>query len=158
MLSYRELREEDIPGMASIRAAEWETREYWLGRISGYLTGESNPQHARKPRVGYVACDSDVVIGFITGHLTTRHQCDGELEWINVVPEYRGSGAASELLRMLAKWFVEQKSPRVCVDVQPTNSAARKFYRRHGAVDLNPHWLVWHDIGVVLKNSPRAGT
>ena len=138
--------------MAAIRAAEWETREYWLKRIPGYLAGESDVQYARKPRTGYVACDNGIIVGFITGHLTRRHQCDGELQWINVAQAYRGTEAASELLRMLAKWFVEQKSVKVCVDVEPTNLSARKFYRKHGAVDLNPHWLVWNDIGVVLED------
>lgn len=28
------------------------------------------------------------------------------------------------------------------------------FYRKHGAEDLNPHWLVWPDITVLL-NSER---
>jgi hypothetical protein len=34
----------------------------------------------------------------------------------------------------------------VCVDVEPENRVARAFYSRHGAVPLNPHWLVWDDI------------
>lgn len=152
MLTYREAREEDIPAMASIRAAEWGTQEYWMERIPAYLLGESDPQHARKTRVGYVACDESVVVGFITGHLTRRHQCDGELQWINVAQVYRGSETASELLRLLAKWFVDQNSSKVCVDVEPRNLSARNFYRKHGAVDLNPHWLIWNDISVVLKD------
>lgn len=152
MFTYREAREDDIPGMASIRAAEWGTQQYWMERIPSYLLGESDPQHARKTRVGYVACDNGVVVGFITGHLTRRHGCNGELQWINVAHAYRGREVASELLRRLAQWFVEQKSLKVCVDVEPTNLLARKFYLKHGAVDLNPHWLVWNDISVVLKD------
>jgi ribosomal protein S18 acetylase RimI-like enzyme len=150
MLTYREARNDDVPAMASIRAAEWGTQEYWMERIPAYLRGESDPQHARKTRVGYVACDDSGVVGFITGHLTSRHGCNGELQWINVAQAYRGSEMASELLHLIAKWFVGNKSLKVCVDVEPTNLSARKFYRKHGAVDLNPHWLVWNDIGVVL--------
>jgi len=72
------------------------------------------------------------------------------LEWINVVLEHRGSEVASELLRLLAAWFAKQKASRICVDVDPANTTARRFYMRHGADNLNEHWLVWNDIKVVL--------
>ena len=136
--------------MARIRAGEWETEEYWRVRISRYMNCELHPQKALMPRVSYVALEGNSVVGFIAGHLTRRYQCDGELEWINVVPELRGSEVATELLRLLAGWFAAQKTRRVCVNVDPSNGAARRFYTRHGAVDLNPHWLVWPDINLVL--------
>jgi ribosomal protein S18 acetylase RimI-like enzyme len=150
---YREARKADVEGMARIRAAEWGEQEGWESRIWGYMQGEVFPRKALKPRVVYVAVESDAVAGFIAGHLTRRYDCDGELEWINVASEKRGSGIAPELLRRLAAWFVEQKALKICVDVQPTNTVARKFYRRHGATDLNPHWMVWKDIRMVLSNS-----
>jgi ribosomal protein S18 acetylase RimI-like enzyme len=147
---YRPIERSDIPALARIRAAEWETEAYWQTRISRYLDCQLHPQQALMPRVIYVASEDDSIVGFIGGHLTRRHGCDGELEWINVIPERRGSGIASGLLRHLAPWFVEQKAARICVDVDPANTAAQRFYRRHGAVDLKPHWLVWNNINVVL--------
>jgi GNAT superfamily N-acetyltransferase len=149
-IHYRLAEKADIPAMARIRAAEWETKEYWTVRISRYLSGEHHPQHALLPRVSYAAFEDDSLVGFIAGHLTRRYACDGELEWINVIPERRGSTVASELLCLLAAWFVEQKASRICVDVDPANSTARRFYLRHGAVELNEHWLVWNDIKLVL--------
>ncbi|MFZ1112424.1 MAG: GNAT family N-acetyltransferase [Candidatus Acidiferrales bacterium] len=154
-ITCREAEKSDISAMARIRAAEWESEEYWRNRITAYLAGELHPQQALKPRVSYVSCEGDFLVGFIAGHLTRRYSCDGELEWINVIPERRGSGIASELLRSLAGWFVAQKALRICVDVQPTNIAARRFYARHGAEELNPHWLVWKDINVVLGKHGR---
>ena len=154
-VTYRAAEKSDIPAMARIRAAEWETEDYWRKRIAGYLDGELHPQKALKPRVSYVSYEGDSLAGFIAGHLTRRYSCDGELEWINVIPERRGSGIASELLRLLAAWFVVQKALRICVDVQPTNAAARRFYMRHGAEELNPHWLVWNDISAVLGKHGR---
>lgn len=148
---YREADESDIPAMARIRAAEWESDEYWAKRISAYLTGELHPKFALKPRVGYVCCEGSSILGFIAGHLTTRHSCEGELEWINVLPERRRSGIAGELLRSLAEWFVVQSALRICVDVEPQNVIARRFYTRCGAEDLKPHWMVWNDIRVVLR-------
>ena|ERR1700693_1819676 len=147
---YRLADKSDVPAMARIRAGEWGTEEYWKARISGYLDGKVHPQHALMPRVIYAALENDAVIGFIAGHLTRRFACDGELEWIDVIPERHGSGVASELLRWLAAWFAEQKASRICVDVDPANTIARRFYMRHAAVTLNEHWLVWNDIKVVL--------
>jgi ribosomal protein S18 acetylase RimI-like enzyme len=147
---YRLAEKSDIPAMARIRAAEWETEEYWRRRISGYLACELHPQHALLPRVSYVALEGDSIIGFVAGHLTRRYGCDGELEWINVSPQRRGTGIAAELLRLMAAWFVKQDATRVCVDVEPSNTVARRFYMRHGAKTLNAHWLIWNDINLII--------
>ena len=147
---YRLSEKSDVPAMARIRAREWETEEYWNTRITRYLDRELHPQHALLPRASYSALEGDSLVGFIAGHLTRRFACDGEFEWINVIPERRGSAIASELLRLLAAWFVEQNAFRICVDVDSANAIARRFYLRHGAATLNPHWLVWNDIRVVL--------
>lgn len=155
VLKFREAQTSDIPAMARIRAAEWETEEYWNKRIRAYMAGELDPKFALKPRVNYVCYEDDLLIGFIAGHLTTRHACQGELEWINVIRERRGSGAAAGLIRTLAKWFVELNALRICVDVEPSNAIARRFYARHGAEDLKPHWMVWNDIRVVLEKQSR---
>jgi len=151
---YRLSQTADIPGMAQIRAREWGSFEYWTMRIAGYLAGEINPQQALAPRTCYVAVDRNSVVGFVAGHLTRRHGCDAEIEWINVMPERRGAGIASELLRLVAGWFVEQKALRVCVDAEPSNAGARAFYMRHGAETLNEYWLVWNDIRRVLGMPP----
>lgn len=55
------------------------------------------------------------------------------LEWINVTPERRASRIASDLLRLLARWFATQNASRICVDVEPSNVAARRFYKRQGS-------------------------
>jgi ribosomal protein S18 acetylase RimI-like enzyme len=149
-MNYRLARKSDIPSMARIRAADWETEQYWRARISGYLAGELHPREALRPRVIYVATEANSLAGFIAGHLTRRYKCEGELEWIDVILEYRRSGVASELLRHLAAWFIEQKASRICVDVQPENTVARNFYTKHGAEKLNEHWLVWKDIRSAL--------
>ena len=142
--------------MANIRARDWGSFDYWTNRITGYLEGQLNPQHALAPRTCYVAVDESTVVGFVAGHLTRRHGCDGELEWINVIPERRGSGVASELLRLLAGWFVEQNAFQLCVDLEPSNRVARAFYTRHGAETLNPPWLVWNDISRLFNSTTTS--
>jgi ribosomal protein S18 acetylase RimI-like enzyme len=148
---YRLAEKYDVPAMARIRALSWGAEDYWKTRITAYMDCELHPQHALMPRLNYVALEGDAVVGLIAGHLTRRFACDGELEWIDVIPEQRGRGIASGLLCQLAAWFMEQKARRICVDVDPANAVARGFYTSHGAKELNPHWLVWNDISAVLR-------
>jgi GNAT superfamily N-acetyltransferase len=141
--------------MARLRAADRETEDYWKVRISGYLDEEHHPRQALLPRVIYVAVESDLLVGFVAGHLTRRYDCDGELQWIDVVPEHRRKGVASELLKLLRAWFAAQKAFRICVD--PANAGAREFYVRRGAENLNKHWLVWNDVRDVLRRQKSDG-
>jgi GNAT superfamily N-acetyltransferase len=135
---YRRSEKTDIRDMARIRALEWGDLEYWQKRIVQYLYGELNPRGALVSRIAYVAVEEHAVIGLVAGHLTRRYSCDGELQWINVVPERRGTGVASGLLRLLAGWFADQGALKICVDVEPSNTAARAFYLRYGAETLKP--------------------
>lgn len=150
-MRYRIARQSDVPAMARLRAANLPSEEAWKLRIASYLAKEHHPRHALPPRICYVALAGDELAGYIAGHLTRRYHCDGELQWINVIPEQRGTGVAAELLRKLAKWFIKQKARRICVDVDPANTPARRFYTKHGAQTLNPHWLVWPEIKVALS-------
>ncbi len=154
-LQYREANSADIPAMAEIRVVNFGTEEYWRERIAGYLGQELHPQEASEARVALVCADGERVVGFIAGHLTRRFRCSGELQWISVRPPYQGRGIAQQLLYRLAEWFVAHDARRVCVDVQPSNEVARRFYRQAGATDLRPHWMVWEDITKVLDSHPR---
>jgi GNAT superfamily N-acetyltransferase len=149
-IEVRSAQDTDIPVMAVLRSQEWETEAYWLGRITRYLRAESSPQHGLPSRAAFVAEENGEVVGFVAGHLTQRHQCDGELEWINVAKEQRGRGVADLLMKAMAQWFVKQSARRVCVDVDPKNATARKLYAKHGAQTLNKHWMVWRDVGTSI--------
>lgn len=143
-VSYREANIQDIPSLAKIRGANLEAEEHWSNRISNYMSGNQNPQQALRPRIIYVAVIDGIIIGFIAGHLTRRINCEGELQWINIIENYRGNGIASELVKFLCNWFIDQKSYRICVD--PGNDLARQFYKKNGARNLNDHWMFWNDI------------
>ena len=151
----REAQLSDVPAMAQIRAADWGTEEYWRERIAGYMSCQLHPRQALGPRVAFISIDGDVIAGLIAGHLTQRFDCDAELQWISVRHEYRGRKIGSGLLLRLSEWFVSQGAKRVCVDVEPSNEIARKFYAAFGAVALKPHWMVWKDIAAVLAKPER---
>jgi GNAT superfamily N-acetyltransferase len=133
----------DVPVMAAIRAREWGTDSYWIDRIGGYLKGEHFPQHALLPRAAWVAVEGVTIEGFVAGHLTRRFGCDGELEWINVVPERRGKGIADRLMAVMLDWFTQQGATQICVNVEPANEVARRLYTKHGAVPMSSHWMIW---------------
>ncbi len=154
---YRQTEISDVPGMARLRANDWGTEPYWRERIELYMIGQLHPKHALAPRVGYVCADGEEIVGLIGGHLTCRFGCDGELEWISVSPAYRGQKIGSGLLLKLAEWFVAQGAKFICVDVDPANELARKFYAANGAYDLKPHWMAWNDIGTICDGVPLRG-
>jgi GNAT superfamily N-acetyltransferase len=138
-MSVRPVEDTDIPAMAALRAREWESATFWNQRIRWYLSGEHSPREGLPARAGFVAVEGDALLGFIAGHRTRRYGCNGELQWMNVALEHRGAGVADAMLAAMAAWFVRQGARRVCVDVEPKNTAARAFYARHGAQPLNPH-------------------
>jgi GNAT superfamily N-acetyltransferase len=143
---YRQASELDVAAMARLRE-----QSGWEGggsaeRMGRYLRGEHHPQHAQAARIAFVAEDGNGLVGFIAGHLTTRFDCDGELQWLLVDPAARGGPAATQLWAHLRDWFVAQQSRRVCVNVEPGNARARRFYARMGAMELSSHWMVWSDV------------
>lgn len=148
-VQYREATKRDIPIIAKLRGDK-PNEEYWNFRVSGYFNAELHPQMALLPRIIYVAIVMNVIVGFIAGHLTKRFNCEGELQWINVIPEYRKTDIAPGLLGLLAQWFVKQNAFYICVDVG--SESGRRFYLKNGATNLNEHWMVWKDIRNILSN------
>lgn len=145
-VSLREATVDDVPEMGRIRALGGWTGGASAERMALYLAGRHHPQHALARRVALVAEAGDALVGYVAGHRTTRFGCEGELQWLFVLPAHRGGGPASLLLAGLAAWFAREGARRVCVNVEPENARARRFYHRHGARVLDTHWLVWDDI------------
>ena len=126
-------------------------------RITAYLEGTHHPQQALAPRVAYLAEEGATVTGYIGGHLTRRFECDGELQYLYVAPPYRRSGVATELVRLLARWFTQQGAAKICVNANPDSPAARAFYLRLGATEINRHWFVWDDISTLMAPGNGPG-
>lgn len=115
-------------------------------RMTAYMQGTHHPREALAPRVVLVGLADDRVVGYIAGHLTRRHDCAGELQYLFVAPHHRRAGVAAALLARLSEWFTSQGAHRICVNVAPENAPARAFYAKHGADELNAHWYVWKDV------------
>jgi GNAT superfamily N-acetyltransferase len=145
---YRAATVADVPAMARSRLADPAAGRA-DERMAAYLEGKHHPQQALGPRVAFVALDAEGVVGYIAGHLTRRHQYDGEVQYLFVAPRHRGTGVAARLLRLQAGWFIRRQARRICVNVDPDNAVARAFYTRLGATELNRFWFVWSDVGIL---------
>src|SRR5260370_31092477 len=97
LITLRVAELSDVRAMAAIRALQWETEPYWANRIGSYLKGEHSPQQALPARAAFVALDGDDLVGFVGGHRTRPRGCDGEFQWVHVIPGTRGLGLAHKL-------------------------------------------------------------
>jgi len=121
-------------------------------RMAAYFDCQHHPQQALRARVGYVALVNDKVVGYIAGHLTTRHGCAGEVQYLFVSPDYRRRGIATALFRRLAKWFQAQAARHVCVALAGDSpKEAQPFYESVGASPFKRYWYAWEDIGEGMK-------
>jgi ribosomal protein S18 acetylase RimI-like enzyme len=149
----RPATDNDVPHLAAIRAREWQSEQFWRQRIGGYLRGVYSPGKAEPPRAIFVAIEEDSSAGFVAGHASHRFACQGELQWIDVVWEYRRRGIARALACQMGAWFVQQGLSRVCVNVAPENEAARRLYASLGAQPLGFYWMLWPDVAVMTAKN-----
>ena len=153
-MRYRPMTTADIPAMAACRLTDPAAGPADT-RMSAYLEGTHHPQQALLPRVGYVAVAGEVVIGYIAGHQTRRHGCEGEVQYLFVAPAFRRRKIALSLLRLLANWFQAQGVKKVCVSVDADSPSAQPFYDSVGAspLPLRPYWYAWGDIARIPADS-----
>lgn len=136
----------DAPGILACRAPGDTEGTPSLDRLLGYMGGRYHPRDALGPRAVFVAAVGARVVGYASAHLTRRHRCDGEVEWLYVHADHRRSGVATALVEALAAWLIKHEARRVCVNVDPHNHQAIAFYVARGARVLDVHWLIWDDI------------
>lgn len=120
-------------------------------RMQAYLAGEHHPQQALGARAMWMVMDGEAPVGYVAGDLTRRVDCEGEVQYMYVLPSHRRRGVAAGLLAELAGWFMEQGARHVCVDVG--SEGGRRFYESQGAKELNRHWMVWEDVGAIVALS-----
>jgi GNAT superfamily N-acetyltransferase len=149
-IRFRVATSADVPAMSACRLTDPAAGPA-DSRMAEYFDGGHHPQDALAPRIGYVALVSDTVIGYIAGHLTTRHGCAAEVQYLFVAPEFRRRGVATSLLRLLAGWFADAGALKVCVCVDAESPAARPFYESAGAVPFKRFWYAWDDISAVRR-------
>jgi GNAT superfamily N-acetyltransferase len=140
----------DVPAMVACRLTDSAAGRA-DPRVAAYFEGTHHPQDARLPRIGYVALARETVVGYIAGHLTTRHGCAAEVQYLFVASDFRRRGVATALLRLLADWFGKAGARKVCVCVDADSPAAKPFYESTGASPFRRLWYGWDDISRVRR-------
>ena len=95
----------------------------------------------------YVAIDvSDSIIGFVTGHFcelvstVSKPVAMGSIDELFIMPEYRKSGVAEQLLAKIEQTLVDYGVQQIFVEVWDFNQAARALYNKLGFAS-HIHWL-----------------
>lgn len=94
----------------------------------------------------FVACEKEVVIGFISGHFcelistVSKPIQMGSIDELYVVQGRRSEGLATKLCRKIEQRFTEYGVKEIFVEVWEFNRSAVEFYRHFG-FEHHIHWL-----------------
>lgn len=121
-----------------------------IERWQSYFKGLS-PQTSKPPRITLKAINTQhQILGYISGHLTTRFGFDAEIQSFYILQDYQKKGIGTKLLENFVRWMRKQGANSLCVGINPKN-IYKSFYLKHGGEYLNEHWIIW-------KNAPGQFT
>jgi GNAT superfamily N-acetyltransferase len=129
----------DVDINPAVRRERWRT----------YLAGTS-PASARPERVVLKAVVGGDMVGYLAGHLTTRHGRDAEIQSFYLLRAYQRHGVGTALLRRFLDWLGEHGAASLCVGIAAENPY-QAFYLKHGGTHLNPHWIVWDELAALRR-------
>ncbi|MFB6195065.1 MAG: GNAT family N-acetyltransferase [Haloplanus sp.] len=75
-----------------------------------------------------VAIDEDRIVGFAQSYVVDRRDIVGEIDWLHVEPESRGSGVGDRLLEALERRLLDHGVSRIEGRVLAANEAGTDFY------------------------------
>ena len=89
--------------------------------------------------IAVLASDAGTPVGFALLSLRPAIWFDGpvsQLEELYVVPERRDQGIGTEILALLRQLVRELGSPEMHINVDEVDTDTRRFYERHGFVNI----------------------
>lgn len=88
--------------------------------------------------------DNDRMIGFVIASYHARNGSNMYIDYLALLPEFRGSGIGSVLLHRL----VEQSfSKRKSIHLYPEREELLSWYTRHGFYETSKNYFVFHSYG-----------
>ena len=136
---------DSIPQLLDAQAVDPDHR---LRRWQTYFAGLS-PASSKPPRVVYKAIVRTELVGYISGHLTTRFGLDAEIQSFYVLKSFQRQGIGRALCKHFVLWLLEQQARSLCVGIEAENPY-RSFYLKYGGRYLNPHWIYWDNLPSIL--------
>jgi GNAT superfamily N-acetyltransferase len=122
---------------------------FLTNRWRAYIQEGSRAQMATGDGFVFLAEREGQPVGYIAYHHTRRHGTQAELQSIYVRKEAQGAGVGAQLLHLIAARLIAEGTATMCVGFDPRNPY-RRFYLKHGAVEINPSWAVWSDVSVIF--------
>ena len=106
-------------------------------RVLGYRRQALTRDPGSAPYLLHVLLDGPMLVGRIGCHERPR---DGGVEiGYSVVPEHRGRGVATAMVREFLDWLAAQGVRTVRASVSPGNAASRAVLARFGFVQVGSH-------------------
>jgi GNAT superfamily N-acetyltransferase len=112
-------------------------------RLRNYMTGRASPRWARQERIVFKVCVDGSIVGYIAGHLTTRHGMDAEIQSLYVLRDYQRAGIGRRLLLQFTEWAIQHEVKTICAGIDPNRDPS--FYLKYGGRYVNPCWVYWPD-------------
>lgn len=137
-------KEQSLPALTDDHDRDF---EFWLRRWQRYIRDGAggNVQKALGDSFSILAESEVQLVGLAAYHHTRRWDCDAELESMYVSPDWQARGIGTEFLRIILQRLQADGSRSLCVGYNPKNPYKR-FYLKHGAVEINRHWAVWRSL------------
>jgi GNAT superfamily N-acetyltransferase len=135
-------KEESFPQLVDAHDRNF---DFWHDRWRLYLAEGARAQQSLGDGFAILARSEGRLAGFAAYHHTRRWDCDAELESIYVLLSHQGRGIGTRLLREIVRRLQADGSRSLCVGYSPRNPYKR-FYSKHGAVEINPHWAAWRSL------------
>ncbi|RDI71074.1 GNAT family N-acetyltransferase [Halopelagius longus] len=129
LASYGHAFEEETLSQA---VAEWYDREQVTATVSD------------DDAVLVVGEDDGDVVAFAESYVSEGEVSVGEIDWLHVLPDYRGEGHGTRLLREVEQRLVDEGVARIQGRVLTENEAGTTFYEDHGFSEAHDREL---DIG-----------
>ena len=129
--------------------------QFWIDRWSRYLSEGSRAQFALGDGFVFLAEHDNQPVGFAAYHHTTRHGTEAELQSIYVLKDAQRQGLGTTFLQLICSELRADGSRSMCVGYDARNPYKR-FYLKHGAVELNSHWAIWRDLNIPGSGEGRA--
>ncbi len=118
---------------------------FLTNRWRSYIADGSRAQMSKGDGFVFIAYAEQTPVGYAAYHHTARHSVDAELQSLYVLPDAQGTGVGTALVHLIVARLVDEGSKSMCVGYDPRNPY-RRFYWKHGAVEINPHWAIWGDV------------
>ncbi len=133
MISVRKATSEDAAQiLACLRAAFEDYRQQYTpeGFLDTVLTPETFQERLAEMIVFAAVNDSNEVVGTIACNLVSGEE--GHLRGMAVLPSFRGSGIAGQLLSHAEEELRSCKCTRITLDTTEPLQRAMRFYEKHG--------------------------